>query len=122
MPVWPKPDTWPIPDSNGRETDFTFARKNLQRHIAWVRTYWDGKNFYSYLRSECFFRGCLYPMALLAPKVNLLHECQKVFHNFASIPANQCHDGAMISSLEACKQETETKEQMLKLSDECQIH
>lgn len=44
------------------------------------------------------------------------------FPNFPSIPTNQCQNDTMIFSLEACKQETETKEQMLKLSDECQIH
>ena len=47
---------------------------------------------------------------------------RKVFYNFPRVPANQCQHGVMISSLEACEQETETKEQMLKLSDECQIH
>lgn len=47
---------------------------------------------------------------------------KKGFHNFPSILANQCQNSTMISSLEACKQETQTKEQMLKLSDECQIH
>lgn len=38
----------------------------------------------------------------------------KVSHNFPRVPPNQCQNGVVISSLEACEQETETKEQMLK--------
>lgn len=95
----------PSPNSKGREIDSTSEWEDSKVTLdSGIHT---GIKeflviFLIHLKSEYFFHGCLYSrIQSFSQKVNLCVQ-KKVFHTFPRVPSNQCQNGAMISSLEAC--------------------